>query len=158
MPQGPEMKHIVSEMWDNKDIKPQGVHMPGATKSYNSLQAQTTIENCTGCTTCPTISVVNTYHRDWVIKNLDPIICTQDLGSDITGIPSRNVKPCDAPWLILLDPSGASVCQHPMVWSLVHVTNHVILIPAADSLLSVGATCKYLPVWQKCWHSLKLCW
>ena len=32
--------------------------MPGVTESYNSLQAQTTIENCTGHTTYPTISVI----------------------------------------------------------------------------------------------------
>ena len=44
MPQGPDMKHIVGETWDKKDIKPQGVHMPGATESYNSLQAQSAIE------------------------------------------------------------------------------------------------------------------
>ena len=59
MPQGPDMKHIVSETQDNKDNKPQGVHMPGATESYNSLQAQTTIENCKEHTTCPTISIIN---------------------------------------------------------------------------------------------------
>ena len=58
IPQEQNMKHIVDEMQDNKDNKPQGVHMPGATKSYNSLQAQTAIENCTGHTTCPTISIV----------------------------------------------------------------------------------------------------
>ena len=41
---------------------------------------------------------------------------------------------------ILLDPSGTSVHQHPVVWSLVHVTNHMILIPATNSLLSVRAS------------------
>ena len=61
MPQGPDMKHIVSETQDKKVIKPQGIHMPGVTESYNSLQAQTAIENCTGHTMCPTISVVNMY-------------------------------------------------------------------------------------------------
>ena len=151
MPQGPDMKHIVSEMQDNKDNKPQGIHMPGATKSYNSLQAQTTIENCTGRTTCPTISVVNMYQRDWVIENLDPMIHTQDLGSNVAGIPYHQLWTHNAPWLILLDPSGMSVHQHPVVWSLVHVTNHVILIPAANSLPSVGAMCQHPPVHRRGW-------
>ena len=34
------------------------------------------------------------------------------------------------------------------------MTNHMILIPAADSLLSVGETCEYPPVhWRGWWNS-----
>ena len=34
MPQEQDMKHIVGETPNNKDNKPQGVHMPGVSESY----------------------------------------------------------------------------------------------------------------------------
>src|ERR1700733_13436404 len=89
------MKHIVR---DNRDNKPQGVHMPGATESQT--KPQPAVE--TGPTTrkkprtCPTISVVKahsiTFRAEHLniklcagvtqgpgLENLHPMICTQDL-------------------------------------------------------------------------------
>ena len=71
----------------------------------------------------------------------------------ITGKPSSNVNLRDAPWLILLDPSDASVTLIlcPVIWSLVHMTKHVMLLP----LPAIGRQC--LLVEEETWHVQLFC-